>query len=377
MDGYAVRAADVSGASRQAPVTLRVVGEIRAGDTAAHLLGEGEAVRIMTGAPIPPGADSVIRVEVTDAEKSPGKVVIFSNDDAGRNVRPGAQDMREGEEVLQAGTSLGAGQIGLLAATGALSVPVFRRPRVAILSNGDELAGGEEFYRVVEGKGIPETNTPTLMAGVALAGGISIPLGIARDDPDDILQKVRRAREEGADVLLTSGGASMGEKDLFKRILVDVGLEIDFWRVKMRPGTPFSFGFLRGGGAPPLAVFGLPGNPASSFVTFQVFGRPFLMRLAGHRKIHRPVVWATAGEDFVSPRHLTHFFRVVFQVGSARPRVSLTGAQTSGLVRGQGLAEGLAIVPEGVAAIREGGEVRVILLDDLGLGSAEPGYLGH
>jgi len=375
MDGYAVRARDVAGASRQAPVTLAVVGETRAGESAGHALGKGEAVRIMTGAPIPPGSDSVIRVEATDAEGSPGRVKIFSDEDAGRNVRPGGQDMREGEKVLQVGTSLAAGQIGLLAATGALFVPVFRRPRVAILSNGDELVGVEEFHRVVGGKRIPETNTPTLAAGVTLAGGVPIRLGIARDDPKDILQKVHRARAEGADVLLTSGGASLGEKDLFKRVLVEAGLELAFWRVKMRPGTPFSFGHLRGNGDPPLPVFGLPGNPASSFVTFQVFGRPYLLKQAGHRKVHRRVVWATADEDLVSPPHLTHFFRVAFRGDPVRPRVSLTGPQTSGLVRGQGMAEGLAVVPEGIGEIKEGQDVRVILLDDLGLGGEEPGYL--
>jgi molybdopterin molybdotransferase len=375
MDGYAVRARDVAGATRQTPVTLAVVGETRAGEAAGRALGDGEAVRIMTGAPIPPGADSVIRVEDTDAEGLSGRVKIFSQNDVGRNVRPGGQDMRRGEEVIEARTSLGTGQIGLLAATGTSSIPVFRRPRVAILSNGDELVGAEEFHRVQVGKGIPETNTPTLVAGVTLAGGIPVQLGIARDDPRDILRKVERARRERADVLLTSGGASLGEKDLIKRVLVEAGLELEFWRVKMRPGTPFSFGRLRGDGGPPLAVFGLPGNPASNFVTFQIFGRPFLLRLAGHRRVHRPVVWAEAGEDLVSPPHLTHFFRVVFRGDPARPEVFLTGPQTSGLVRGQGLAEGLAVVPEGVGEIKEGADVRVILLDDLGLGSAEPGYL--
>ncbi|MGW8265320.1 MAG: molybdopterin-binding protein, partial [Longimicrobiales bacterium] len=163
---------------------------------------------------------------------------------------------------------------------------------------------------------------------------------------------------------------------LFKRVLVEAGLELSFWRVKMRPGTPFSFGHLRSAGAPPLPVFGLPGNPASSFVTFQVFARPFLLRLAGHRKVHRRVIRGTAGEDLVSPSHLTHFFRVVFQGDPVTPRVSLTGPQTSGLIRGQGLAEGLAVVPEGIGEIKKGEDVRVILLDDLGLGSTDPGYLG-
>jgi molybdopterin molybdotransferase len=374
MDGYATRSQDIGGASRTAPVTLEVVGETRAGEVAGRALGDGEAVRIMTGAPIPPGADSVIRVEDTDAEATPGRVRIFSDLDSGRNIRPGGQDMREGEEVLRVGTSIGPGQIGLLAATGARTVSVHRRPRVAILSNGDELVRAEDFHRVTGRKGIPETNTPTIAAAVRLAGGIPLPLGIARDDPQDILRKVAEARRAEADVLFTSGGASLGEKDLFKRVLLEAGLELEFWRVKMRPGTPFSFGVLRGT-QPPLPVLGLPGNPASSFVTFQIFGRPFLLRLAGHRRVHRPVLSATAGEHLSSPTHLTHFFRVVFQGDTVRPKVVLTGPQTSGLVRPQGLAEGLAVVPEGVGGVREGGNIRVILLDDLGIGGPEAGYL--
>jgi molybdopterin molybdotransferase len=314
-------------------------------------------------------------VEDTDAEGTPGRVKIFSDSDVGRHIRPGGQDMREGEEVLQAGTSLGAGQMGLLSAAGARFVRVHRRPRVGILSNGDELASQEEFHRVMAGKRIPETNSPTMVAAVTLAGGIPVHLGIAGDDPREILQMVDKARLEKADALFTSGGASMGEKDLLKRVLLEAGLQLDFWRVKMRPGTPFSFGFLHGDGEPPLPIFGLPGNPASSFVTFQIFGRPFMMKLAGHCRVHRPVSLALAGESFRSPAHLTHFFRVVFEGDPARPTVRLTGPQTSGLVRGQGLAQGLAVVPEGVDEVKEGETIRVILLDDLGLGGAEAGYL--
>jgi molybdopterin molybdotransferase len=375
MDGYAVRGQDLAGASRQAPVVLEVVGETRAGDPAGRALCRGEAIRIMTGAPIPPGADSVIRVEDTDAEGSPGRVKVFSRGDVGRHIRPGGQDMVEGEEILQAGTTIGPGQMGLLHASGAQTVHLPRRPRVAILSNGDELVAHGDFQRVLAGKGIPETNSPTMAAAVTMVGGVPIPLGIARDDPADILEKVEKAREERADALLTSGGASLGEKDLFKRVLVEAGLTLDFWRVKIRPGTPFSFGTLPGKDGHPLPVFGLPGNPASSFVTFQLFCRPFIMRLAGHRRVHRPIIMAVAGEDLKSPSHLTHFFRVLLRGDPAIPEAIITGPQTSGLIRGQGLAQGLAVVPEGVSVIGEGESVRVVLLDDMGLGSHEAGYL--
>ena len=168
----------------------------------------------------------------------------------------------------------------------------------------------------------------------------------------------------------------MGEFDLVKRVLEEEGFRLDFWRVKMRPGTPFSFGSLPGRSSlPHLPVFGLPGNPASSFVTFQVFVRPFLLRLAGHRRIHRPVVLARAGEPLRSSSRLTHFFRTALSWDPVSTVVMLTGSQTSGLVSGQGLASGLAVVPEGEAVVRTGQEVRVILLDDFGICGGEPGYL--
>ncbi len=380
MDGYAVRHQDLTDASPSAPVRLKVVGGIKAGDSGKEAVGAGEAIRIMTGAPVPEGADAVVRVEDTDAEATPGEVRIFSAPESRKDIRPGGQDMRKGDEILVAGTTIGPGQIGLLAATGTQAITVRRQPRVAVLSNGDEIASISEFHRVVAGEAIPETNSPTLAAAVAGAGAVPLPLGIARDTKESILEKVDQAREGGADVLLTSGGASMGEFDLFKRVLDDEGMELDFWRVKMRPGTPFSFGFLPGkdgekDGETPMAVFGLPGNPASSFVTFQILCRPYLLSVAGHSRVHRPVVIARAGEPLRSPGGLTHFFRVTLHGDPAIPDARLTGSQTSGLVRGQGLAGGLAVVPEGITEIPEGESVRVVLLDDFGLGGDRPGFL--
>jgi molybdopterin molybdotransferase len=330
----------------------------------------------MTGAPLPQGADAVVRVEDTDAESVSGTVSVSTSPGAGKDIRPGGQDMQEGEEILPVGTTIGPGQIGLLAASGLEDVSVRRRPRVAVLSNGDEIAPSSEFHRVRAGRAIPETNAPTLSAAIRGAGGVPLHLGIARDTSESLLEKVGLARELKADALLTSGGASMGEFDLVKRVLDGEGLELDFWRVKMRPGTPFSFGHLPEVGAGGrLPVFGLPGNPASSFVTFQVFVRPFLLRMAGHRRIHRPVVTARVGETLRSPSRLTHFFRVTLSGESSHPVVMLTGSQTSGLVKGQGLASGLAVVPEGVTELQVGQDVRAILLDDFGIGGGEPGYL--
>jgi len=376
MDGYAVRSQDLAGASRHDPVILRVVGETRAGERPEPALSAGTAVRIMTGAPVPSGADSVVRVEDTDAEVLPGEVRVFSEADRGRHVRPLGEDLRGGEVALPAGATVGPGQVGLLWAAGAERVMVHRLPRIGILANGDELAGPGDFQRVLAGEALPETNSPTLAAAALLAGGIPVPLGIARDTPDSILGKVEQALAERVDVLMTSGGASMGERDLLKRVLEKIGFRLDFWRVRMRPGTPFSFGHLPAGSSRrPMPVFGLPGNPSSSFVTFQVLCRPFLRRLAGHGRVHRPVVTARAGEAMESSPGITHFLRVTLRYGPDSREAFLAGPQGSGLVRSQAVSHGLAVIPERTARIPEGGQVRVLLLDDFGSGGEEAGYL--
>jgi molybdopterin molybdotransferase len=251
-----------------------------------------------------------------------------------------------------------------------------RLPRVGILASGDELAVPGDFPQVLAGRAIPESNRPTLAAAVILAGGFPVPLGIARDTPESILEKLEEARREAVDVLLTSGGASMGERDLLKRVMQGAGFRLDFWRVKMRPGTPFSFGHLPPGhGGRPLPVFGLPGNPASSFVTFQVLGRPFVRRLAGHLRAHGPVLTARAGEPLESSRGMTHFLRVVLRPRSSGNEVFPAGPQGSGLARSKALCHGLAVIPEDLDRIPEGELVKVLLLDDFGAGSPSAEYL--
>ena len=373
MDGYAVRQADVGSARVEDPVSLAVVGEVRAGARFVAPLEPGEAVRIMTGGPIPRGADSVIRVEDTDREAHrPGTVRILSARDAGKNIRPGGQDMRPGDMVLAPGTSVGPGQIGVAAAAGRSGLDVHRRPRVAVLSSGDELRDAQHFDEVVAGEGIPETNGPTLEAAALAIGCEVLPRGLALDDDEHIRQQVERAGD--ADVLVTSGGASMGEADLFKRVLDGLGFELDFWRVKLRPGSPFSFGWLDRPRGTRLPVFGLPGNPASAFVTFELFVRPFLLRLAGHRRIHRRVLWALAGDELASAPRLTHVHRVVLEAQQGGTVAKLTGPQGSGLVSSLGRAQGLAVIPAGQSGIAPGEPVQVILLD-AGEGASErPGY---
>jgi molybdopterin molybdotransferase len=368
MDGYAVRAADVRGAGRERSVALTVVGRLRAGDAPSAPVAAGQAVRIMTGAPLPLGADTVVRVEDTDAEAEPGTVRVLDDRDAGRNVRPGGEDMRRGDLVLREGAAVRVGTIGVLAALGRDVVPVRRQPRVAILSTGDELRTPDRYDDVREGVGVPESNGPMTAAAVLAAGGVPVPLGIAPDDPAAIRDAIRRA--EGADALVTVGGASMGEADLVKRVLDAEGFRQDFWRVRMRPGSPLGFGRLPQGGG--QAVFSLPGNPSSAFVTFELFVRPWLLRLAGHREVLRPRLACVAGERLSGATGLAVFLRVAVDVHADPPRVATTGPQGSGLVGGLASAGGLAVVPEGVGTIEAGEPVQVILLD---AGPAAPAAL--
>lgn len=382
MDGYAARGSDVAGASRSDPVDLPVSAVVRAGDEAPAHLPDGTAIRIMTGAPVPEGADSIIRVEDTDGEEISREAVrIFSDRDVGRHIRPAGRDARAGEILVPEGTTVAAGQVAVLASQGYARVPVHRRPRVAFLPNGDELAPLDDFEEVLAGRAVPESNGPTLTAASRAAGAEPRLLPIARDHPESILRRLDEAQD--ADVLVTMGGASMGEADLLKRVLADRGYELDFWRVRIRPGSPFSLGFLprpsdahpdREDGTRRLPVFGLPGNPGSAYVTFQLFVRPFLLALAGHSRVHRAVVRARTGETLESPARLTHFFRVRLQEEERGWRAGLTGPQGSGLVQSLARADGLAVVPEGIERVEAGDEVRVILLGEGPGWREDPGY---
>jgi molybdopterin molybdotransferase len=361
MDGYAVRGDDVAGATQDHPVVLVVTGVIHAGTRFEGTVGTGDAVRIMTGGEVPPGADTVIRVEDTDREETDvGNIRIYSERDRGRHVRPAGQDWSEGAIALGAGTGIGPGQISVLAAARVSLVSVHRRPTVAILASGDELADLESPS--LDPHRIPESNSQYASAGVRAAGGTPLRLGIARDDRADIQQHLARAAD--ADVLVTLGGASMGEGDLFKAVLEDLGLQLDFWRVKIRPGSPMSFGHLPRDGSRSQPVFGLPGNPASAFVTFELFVRPFLLALAGHIRLRRPTVSALAAEDLTTAEDITAFLRVRLNGLGAELEASLTGPQGSGLVGSLGAADGLAVIPVGVSVIPRGAPVDVILLDD-------------
>ncbi len=368
MDGYAVRADDVSGASEAAPVVLPVAGLLRAGDVPTRPLERGQAIRIMTGAPLPAGADSVVRVEDTDRESTPGMVRILADRDCGRHVRPAGQDMVAGDLVLERGTSIHAGTIGVLAALGRAEAMVHRRPLVGIVATGDELRPPERYDDVRSGVGIPETNGPMIGALVARAGAIPRYLGVAPDAPDALHDLLVEGLD--GDAIVTLGGASMGEADLAKSVLDGMGFRQDFWRVRIRPGSPFAFGWLPGRRGD-LPVFSLPGNPASAFVTFEVLVRPFLLRLMGHRRVHRRVMRCVAGEEMAAPGRRSYLLRVEVDSSRVPPVAHTVGPQGSGLVRTLSAAQGLAVVPENVESLAEGEELDVMLLDDT-TSSVEP-----
>ncbi|MEJ2539621.1 MAG: molybdopterin molybdotransferase MoeA [Gemmatimonadota bacterium] len=363
MDGYAVLGAELE-TMPPGGLALPVDGEVRAGAPPRDAPPPGHAVRIMTGAPVPPPLDTVIRVEDTDGESGrPGTVVIHSARDRGRHIRPGGQDMRRGDLLLSAGAPLTPGRIGVLASAGRDPVAVHPPPRVTILPTGDELRVPADFADVEAGLAIPESNGPVLSAVCRQLGLPSTLLPPAPDDDRALHEALDRAME--GDVLVTLGGASMGTADRVKSVLAERDFRLDFWRVLMRPGSPFSFGTLpRNQGAPPLPVFGLPGNPASAFVTFHLLVRPFLLRRAGRRRIHLPVVRARAGHEFPTHPSRTQFVRVILEDGDDRGGTTArrTGPQGSGLVRSVADAHGLAVVPAGADRWPAGTEMTVLRL---------------
>jgi molybdopterin molybdotransferase len=374
MDGYALRSSDLPEDLPPEGLAIPVEGEVRAGDPPRQAPAPGRTVRIMTGAPVPEGLDTVLRVEDTDGESGTrGTVVIHSSRDRGRHIRPAGQDMRRGRRLLSPGERLTPGRMGLLAAAGRDPVLVHPPPRVMILPTGDELRRPGDFADVAAGFAIPESNGPVLAAACRALG---LPTTLLPPTPDDdaALDAALEQSQE-ADVLITLGGASMGTADRVKVVLGRRRFELDFWRVRMRPGSPFSFGHLpRSDGAPRLPVFGLPGNPASAFVTFLVLVRPFLMVLMGRRDPHLPTVVARTGAELPAHPERTQFVRVRLEDDGRGSWITRpTGPQGSGLVQSVAAAEALAVVPAGPLDLAAGAPVRILRLDE-GTGQAEPGY---
>jgi molybdopterin molybdotransferase len=350
MDGYAIRAGDTLGG----PARLRVVGQVAAGAMPSRSVDSGETLRIFTGAPLPDGADAVVPQE--DVEVEGDHVSVPADIAKGAFVRPRGEDVRPGDRVLAPGQRLGPAEIGLLATLGHSPVRVHRRPRVAVLSTGNELAD----LGVEPGPGqIPNTNTYSLMAQALDAGALPINLGIVPDELTAIEQRVRAGQE--ADVLLSSAGVSVGEFDLVREALTRSGAELHLWRVSMRPGKPITFGSMGR-----TLVFGLPGNPVSAMVTFELFVRPALLRMAGSGVLHRPRLSARARSPIANPGQRRGYLRVRLERRGDGFEAELTGDQGSAILRSMTLADGLAVVP-GDTTIAAGAPVEVLLLRALDL----------
>jgi molybdopterin molybdotransferase len=342
MDGYAARAEDIAGASRGSPVRLRVVDRIPAGGFPARALGRGEAAKIMTGAPTPEGADSVVRVEHTDAGDE--IVEIRDGSDAGRNIRRRGEDLMAGDLALPAGVAVGPAEMGILATVGEIRPRVHRRPIVAILSNGDELTPPDEFDAVRAGRKIVNSNSYSLAGAVSAMGALPRLLGIARDDLTDIREKIRTGLD--ADAVITTAGAAVGEEDRIKDALAELDYELDYWRVRMRPGSPASLGRIPRPGAPSIPVWGLPGNPVSALLTFMVLVRPPLRRMQGRTAVHERTIPVEAAERIGSKPDKMHFQRVILERGDPLPLARSAGPQGSGILTSMTRADALLVIAE-------------------------------
>ncbi|RLE36641.1 molybdopterin molybdenumtransferase MoeA [Candidatus Acetothermia bacterium] len=355
MDGYAIRAADTAGASRAAPVRLRVIGELAAGYAPDREVTPGTAVRIMTGGPIPPGADAVVRFELVELEGD--HVVITAPVPVGKEVRDAGEDVRAGETVIPKGTVLRAQEIGMLAALGRPQVSVTRRPRVGILSTGDELVGIDG--PLGPGK-IRDANSYSNAGQVRKYGGIPVPLGIARDREEEIAERLRAGISQGVDLIIVSGGVSVGDFDVVKRVLAAEG-RIEFWRVRMKPGKPLAFGYLKSEGRE-VPMIGTPGNPVSTMVSFEMFARPALGKLLGVRDLDPLMVTATFANTIPGKDDRRHYLRVRLEERDGELIARLTGDQGSGILRSMVEADGLAVIPADWDRVDPGARVSVILL---------------
>jgi len=352
MDGYALQVSDTATASESDPVELKIIEELAAGYASQKRVSPGECIRIMTGAPVPGGADGVIRFE--DTERVGEEILhVPKAVSKGENIRLAGEDIRLGELVLEHGRLLRPQELGVLASLGRSVIMTIKRPRVAILATGDELVGIDEDLG--PGK-IRNSNEYSNAALVKRYGGIPIMLGMARDNVEDLTRKIEEGLAQKVDLFLTSGGVSVGDFDIVKEVLNDQG-KMHFWQVRMKPGKPLAFGEI--GGVP---VLGLPGNPVSSMVSFEQFARPAILTMLGRTKLTKPTVRAIAEHDFFNSGR-RNFVRVRVERRGNAYHVRHTGEQGSGVLTSMVKAEGLAIVPEGVRTVRAGETLTVQMLD--------------
>jgi len=384
MDGYAIQSADTANATEAAPIQLVVIGDVAAGAAPTIAVAQGTAVRIATGARLPDGADAVVPVEATTPLDDTGRAGPRGRDatgplpraclvheviQTGGSVRDAGSDLESGAELLGESVAVTAAGVTLVAGAGVEEVLVYRPPLIAVLATGDEVrAPGEPLGPA----GIPDANGPGLRALVAAAGGEAIDLGIARDELADVVGRLRHGLEAGADALIVSGGVSVGPYDVVKTAIESIG-RIDLWRVAVQPGKPFAFGVAdRPGGGAPVLLFGLPGNPVSSAVTFELFVRPAIRKLAGRRDVLRTVDRAVLGEAVTKSHGRRAFLRVQAdrdEMGAAlrdergRVHVHLAGGQGSHVISALAAADGLAVIPEADDSLPAGAEVALWWLD--------------
>jgi len=351
MDGYAVRFQDLQGASAQHPAKLKILGDIPAGYSASKPMSAGETYRIMTGAPIPEGADTVVMQEDTRAHDR--VVEIFNLCPRGSHIRRAGEDLNSGDSVVTSGTLLRPAHIGVLASIKKSLVTVYQRPRVAIISTGDELVDVDE---ALAGGKIVSSNSYSLYALVLDSGAVPVSLGIARDTREALRDKFLAALH--ADMIISSGGVSVGDYDFVKDVMQDIGAEMKFWKVAMRPGNPLAFGVI--GGKP---AFGLPGNPVSVMVSFEQFVRPALRKMSGHTKLFRPVIEATALENVETKKDRHYFIRCMVRKTEAGYAATTTGGQGSGILMSMAKATGLMLVPADRDGVNAGEKVAVQILD--------------
>lgn len=355
MDGFAVRSSDVRGAGRDRPVVLRVIEDVPAGAFPTRSVGAGEAIRVMTGAPVPEGADGVTRLEHTEAGPESDTIRVFDGGDAGRNIRRAGEDLKIGDRPLKAGTLLRPAEIGVLAMMGQATVPVYRRPRVGVVSTGNELADFDELDLVYAGRRIMNSNSYALAAQLQESGAEPLLLGIARDSRESLRQHLRSAL--GCDALITSAGLAVGDHDYVKEVLDELGMRFLFYRVAMRPGSPFAFGMLDA-----MPVFALPGNPVSAMVTFEILVRPALRKMMGLERYDRRWQRVSLAEPVSTGGRLTHFYRARLEpAANGGWQARLTGPQGSGILTSMSKADALLRVPPD-SDLAAGAELDAIVL---------------
>ena len=367
MDGYAVRREDIAGSSEASPRNLRVIGLVAAGQVSTQTVEPGTAIRIMTGAPVPAGADTVVPFEETDeiSRRSSGRpltdIDIQADLPFGCNVRPAGEDVQPGMLVLEAGTVIRAAEIGVMASLGLDRAQVIRRPLVSVLSTGDELASLGE---VLAGGKIYDSNSFSVAASVVAAGGVPKILGIARDNLEDMHRKLEQVAD--SDLLVTSAGVSKGDYDVVKDVLTERG-DINFWSVRMRPAKPLAFGMLRGdpvnGTGRPIPLMGLPGNPVSAMVAFEMFARPAIRTMLGRTQLARPTVEGVLTGPIYNTDGRRVYARVEVEKRDGEYYANPTGPQGSNILTSMSRANALAICPEDLPAKQAGERVNIIMLD--------------